>query len=68
MRLVISIILILLFLWGAVPELGLYLMLICFGLFFLFILILKVMGKLWENWIEYEFFSSFICLKCKHFL
>ena len=47
MKLVISVILILLFLWGlAIPELGLYLMVICFGLFFLFILILKVMGKL----------------------
>ena len=47
MKLVISIILMLLFLWGlAVPELGLYLMAICSGLFFLFILILKVLGKL----------------------
>ena len=47
MRLVISVILILLLLWSlAVPELGLYLMAICSGLFFLFILILKVLGKL----------------------
>ena len=47
MRLVMSVILILLFLWSlAIPELGLYLMAICSGLFFLFILILKVLGKL----------------------
>ena len=47
MKLFISVILILLFLWSlAIPELGLYLMAICSGLFFLFILILKVMGKL----------------------
>lgn len=47
MRLVISVILMLLFLWGlAVPELGLYLMLICFGLFFLFILNIESFRKI----------------------
>ena len=46
MKRVISVILILLLLWGlAIPEIGLYLMAICSGLFLLFILILKVMGK-----------------------
>lgn len=47
MKMVVSVIFILLLLWSlAVPELGLYLMAICSGLFFLFILILKVLGKL----------------------